>query len=245
MSSDRRRELAELRSRAYGRDADIHSDSVAMARLLELEDLARTDDSPEVVEVDPHTDSPVQASDPHGRHSPQVVREPAESDGTDASEEARADAPEPARRSRRLPTWTYIAAAALLGLVVGIAVPALSPPHPDAVLSQTSRAGGPALDYDMYRLRADSAVRYETFHELEVWSAQNDQGATCIVVTTAALEWMTATCAPEPLDPVADLTFYPGMTQIDGLELAEGSVLRFLLRGDVIEVWIGETAEGA
>jgi hypothetical protein len=67
----------------------------------------------------------------------------------------------------------------------------------------------------------------------------------CIVVTTATSEWMAAGCAPEPLDPVADINFYTEMREIDGLDLPPGSIVRFILRGDVMEVWIAETVQGA
>jgi hypothetical protein len=35
------------------------------------------------------------------------------------------------------------------------------------------------------------------------------------------------------------------MRGIEGLELADGSVVRFILRGDVMEVWLAETDEAA
>jgi hypothetical protein len=41
------------------------------------------------------------------------------------------------------------------------------------------------------------------------------------------------------------VTFFEGMRPIDGLELPDGSLLRFVLREDVMEVWIAETAQGA
>ena len=53
---------------------------------------------------------------------------------------------------------------------------------------------------------------------------------------------MAAGCAPAaPEARRADITYYPGMRPIDGLELPDGSVVRFILRGDVMEVWIAET----
>ena len=245
MTSDRRRELAELRSRAYGRDADIHRDSAAVARLLELEKLARIDDSSQPGGAGPAPEAPAAASDGSGEHVASVVPEPTESHDTGALPPGPAASLRPPHRGRRVPRWVYTAAAGFAGLLVGIAVPALSPPHPDAVLSRSAEAGGPALDYEMYRLQADSAVRYDTFHDLEVWSAMTQEGSRCVVVTTANGEWMTAACAPEPLSPTADINFFSGMRQIDGLELADGSVVRFILRADVMEVWIAETDEAA
>ena len=79
------------------------------------------------------------------------------------------------------------------------------------------------------------------FHDLEVWSGETEQGSVCIVVTTDRGEWMTAGWAPAPLDPTADINFYPGMRAIDGLELDDGSVVRFILRENAMEVWVAPT----
>jgi hypothetical protein len=143
-----------------------------------------------------------------------------------------------------VPTWAFIAGALAVGLVVGLTAPSLLPPHPATTLQQVAVGGAP-LDFQMYGIPASSPVRYEPFHNLEVWSAQTEKGSMCIVVTTDTGEWIGAGCAPEPLDAMADVTFFTGMRPVDGLELPEGSVLRFILRGDVMEVWIAETLEGA
>ncbi len=141
--------------------------------------------------------------------------------------------------------WAYVTAAAAAGLFVGLALPALTPPHPIATLRPAPAADGAALDFDRFGIPAESSMRYEPFRDLEVWSADTEQGSTCLVVTAADAEWMAAGCAPEPLQPTADITYYPGIRQIEGLELADGSVVRFVLRDDVIEVWLAETDETA
>ncbi len=152
----------------------------------------------------------------------------------------------PPRRAwwRRVPVGAIVGVAAVVGLAVGLAVPGLSAPRPVATLQQAP-IDGAELDFEMYGIQSDSPVRYEPYRDLEVWSAQTEQGSTCIVVTTATSEWMAAGCAPEPLDPVADITFYSEMREIDGLDLPPGSIVRFVLRDDVIEVWIAETMQGA
>ncbi|HET8926995.1 MAG TPA: hypothetical protein VFN24_04110, partial [Microbacterium sp.] len=86
-----------------------------------------------------------------------------------------------------------------------------------------------------------TAVARPRFHDLEVWSGETEQGSVCIVVTTDRGEWMTAGWAPAPLDPTADINFYPGMRAIDGLELDDGSVVRFILRENAMEVWVAPT----
>ena len=218
-TSERTRELAELRSRAYGPDADIDRDADALARLIELEELERGDAAVESVVTEAGDAGP--------------------------GEEA---APTPVNQRggwRRVPVWAYIAVAALIGLGVGLAVPALTSPRPVAILRPVPFVDGVEPDFRMYGMPAESPVRYQPFHGLEVWSAATEEGSDCVAVTTADGEWMTAGCAPEPLTATADISLYPGMRQIEGLELADGSVVRFILRDDVMEVWIAETDQTA
>lgn len=238
MSTERKRELAELRSRAYGPDPDIDRDEDALARLIELEELVRAD----VPELSREQD------DAPNR----LIRTPGDAASDDATYTAvvidptgSEAAPTPRSWWRRVPVGTYIVAAAAIGLVVGLAVPAVTAPRPLATLSPVPFVEGVELDFEMYGIPAESPVRYEPFHDLEVWSAMTQAGSRCVVVTASNGEWMTAACAPEPLSPTADINFFSGMRQIDGLELADGSVVRFILREDVMEVWIAETDEAA
>lgn len=258
LSSDRKRELAELRSRAYGPDADIHLDANALARLRELEDMARADAPDDIADAHPHDEpaaEPAASVVPNGSHAaaaPADPADPAESspfsapppDSPNADETIADESTARPRWWRRLPTWAFVAVAAAVGLAVGLVLPALMPPRPVATL-RPAPLDSAELDFQMYGIQAVSPVRYEPFHDLEVWSAETRQGSMCIVVTTNTAEWMTAGCAPEPLKPSADITYYPGMRPIDGLELPDGSVVRFILRDDVMEVWIAETTEGA
>jgi hypothetical protein len=241
-SSERQRELATLRSRAYGPDADIDRDTHALARLVELEELARAEALEPASVEEPHPISGVATTKP--AHSAGGSTQTAVIEG--AAEAAPNASGAEMRRPgwRRVPLWAYIAGALVVGLVVGLVVPTLLPPHPVTTLQQAPIEGA-VLDFQMYGIQADAPIRYQPFHDLEVWSARTEQGSTCIVVTTAAAEWMAAGCAPEPLNPTADITFYSGMRPIDGLELPNGSVVRLTLRDDVIEVWIAETLEGA
>jgi hypothetical protein len=244
LTAERRRELAELRSRAYGPDADIDRDADALARLIELEELARADAPADDGDRERmHPDAAVVAD--AGAPATAVLREDAApGDATRGGDVPSADA-RSRRRWRRVPVWGYVAGAAAIGLGIGLTVPALTPPHPIAELRPAPFIDGVELDFRMYGIPAESPVRYEPFRGLEVWSAETEEGSTCVVVTTGDGEWMTAGCAPGPLTPTADITFYQGMRQIDGLDLADGSVIRFLLRGEAMEVWIAETDEVA
>jgi len=238
------RELAELRSRAYGPDADIDRDADALARLVVLEELARA----EVLEP-ASVDEPTATSRLPGASETTASSALAEKAATGVIDETVDAEPTRIRDETRRPwwrrvPWAYIVAALAVGVTVGLALTTLLPPHPVTTLQQAPIEGA-VLDFQMYGIQADSPVRYQPFHDLEVWSARTEQGSTCIVVTSAAGEWMAAGCAPEPLDPVADIQYYSGMRPVDGLELPNGSVVRFILRGDVIEVSVAETLEGA
>jgi hypothetical protein len=232
LTSDRMRELAELRSRAYGPDADIERDEDALARLIELEELARTD-AP--VPADADSDAPAS------------VVAPAPPTAVVVDDGALTDAAPAPRRAwwRRIPVAAIVALAAMAGLGVGLALPALTQPQPAAVLRPAPFVDGVELDFRMYGIPAESPVRYEPFRTFEVWSGQTREGSICVVVTSAVGEWLTSGCAPEPLSPTADIVFSPGMREVEGFDLAEGSVVRFQLRGDVMEVWIAETDETA
>lgn len=248
LSSEGRRELDELRSRAYGPDADIHHDADALARLIELEGIARNPRSAAPAErparvVDSVPGAPAAASEQKADTRPSTV---ADEGDRGAAAGAVAPAPSTDRRPwwRRVPVAAVVAVAALVGVGVGVWVSALGAPQPATTLARAPLDGA-ALDFELYGIRSDEPVRYEPFHDLEVWSAETDQGTSCIVVTTATSEWMAAGCAPEPLEPVADVPFYAGMREIDGLDLPTGSVVRFTLDGDVMRVWIAEASEGA
>lgn len=232
LTHEDRRELAELRSRAYGPDADIDGDAGALARLHQLEELARTDALEEdgAAPKEAPLPRPASAELPVSEGDPRQTRDAAE---------------HPRPRWGRVPVWAYVTAAAAGGLCLGLAVPALTPPHPIATLRAAPAADGAALDFGMFGIPAESSMRYEPFRDLEVWSADTEQGSTCLVVTAGDAEWMAAGCAPAPLQPTADITFSSGIRQIDGLDLADGSVLRFVLRDGVIEVWLAETDETA
>ena len=208
LSSERKRELAELRSRAYGPDADIHLDANALARLRELEDMARADAPPTSRTPTRRTPRPPSPPHPSSRRQPcrcRPCRRLARQRPVAARllERRRDDR----RRSDRAPA--LVAQAADLGVRRGggrgRARRRAGGPRPDAAASgrdaqagarRLRRAGLPDV-----RHPGESPVRYAPFHDLEVWSAETAQGSVCIVVTTETAEWMTAGCAPEPLKP--------------------------------------------
>ena len=227
LSPEHEVELAALRVRAYGPDADIAVDPAAVARLCVLEDMSRSEPAADTSTPDADSDS----SDPPAA--------PDES-GEGPSDPAPV-APEP-RRRRRMPIWAFVAGAAVIGLGLGWAIPGLMPPHPQSVLRVAPAEGAPQ-DFELYGLEAVSPVRYDPFHELEVWSSLTPTGAVCLLITANTGEWITAGCAAGSVEPIADFTVYAGMRTIEGLDLPVGSLVRFTLSDGAVEVWIDESEQ--
>jgi hypothetical protein len=256
-------ELSALRRRAYGPDADIAHDPEAQRRLDQLEALARSaasdvDAAPAspseplpgtpsapVVDVDaipsPAPGEPAPAADPA-----------AGSDGADDENPSDAAPVAPrehlwtriAAAARRLPWWAAPTAAGVLGLLVGLLIPASLAVRPDAALARTGEsASGADSDwvaglFEWLHIEDELAV-HESFHEFEVLSGTNSRGATCLIVLWPD-QWADGRCLPGDVPPVIDYTVYPGGPRPldDGMPL--DSVLRFELRGDVVTVVVQE-----
>lgn len=141
-----RDELAALRERAYGRDADILDDPVAMARLSELEEQAAAANAASIAASVARTRIPIDggsprrtAVEPYGEDSDPPGPALTRSEGTDAAAPTT-----PGRDGRDAP------APAALGAVdaeteTGGTVPALPPVAPGASAGAFGREG-PAAD---------------------------------------------------------------------------------------------------
>lgn len=123
MDAATRRELDDLRRRAYGPHGDIAADPAALARLIALEDLARPVPPPR---PEPAHEASVHAEAPWADAGSAVaVAEAADSEAADreASADSETSAP-PAGAGPRRPTWRagVIATAAVAAVVVTAAV---------------------------------------------------------------------------------------------------------------------------
>ena len=224
-------ELAALRSRAYGADADIDRDPAALSRLAELEEW----------------------------HASVLTRhEPSSEDGPDGepAARARAAAPEtpepdivpegsartPAQRLASLAVKVVVVVAAGV-VIVGLAT--IGEPRPDAVLQPL----GTPPDEQTLRL-ADNARSmlvdestledFEPFLGLRVWRAETLYGSTCLLVIEPSTDELLATaCAPPGAGVIADIYDVPLRSTDDWHEGQPiGTVARFVLEGDAVEAWI-------
>ncbi|SFS07023.1 hypothetical protein SAMN04487846_2181 [Microbacterium sp. cf046] len=228
--SSAERELAHLRARAYGPGADIHLDAAALARLHELEAAsgptgvgAPGPDQSETELAHEPADEPPRSTETVGPIDPDVQ-----------------SAPPRLHWWNRIPAWSLIAGAAAIGLLVGVLGSALSAPRAVAQLRPMTPAE--PFTFDWYDIDRDTLVQYDDYGEVQVWTADSVAGIPCLFVAVGA-EWVSMGCAPGELDPTVDLNIFTGMPALDVLDLPPGSVVRFVLRGEVVSVWTAEPTE--
>jgi hypothetical protein len=255
VAQDRATELAELRRRAYGPNADIHDDPAALARLHELETLER----PPVQAAQEAADAGV-AEDreradaaaptasmlfadlaPTSEHGePSAEDERRVSDGETSAE---AVGPEKSGRRRA----KRIAAAAGV-FVVGVAVGALAlislQPQPAFTMAAQEGLGDidPTLPMQFgywSEVEEGSMTSYGTFGQFDVWSASGDGGSTCLFLTDG-IEFGGMGCADLGLDPLVDIGAFYGYGRVDDDRIPTGSTARLLLHDGQIEGWLSE-----
>ena len=255
-------ELATLRARAYGVDADIHDDPDALARLHELENRrkARLTAQPEPpAETEPLSPPEAPPPSPLDEIFPEDAgaSDPAWTTTTPAAPEP-PEAPDPlpdaaARRPGALLTrllagtrGRLVAAGAVALVTVLIVVPltlwvADSRDSPYAVLRLSDEPVETSIEYGLER---DTMRRFDDFNGMQVTVGRlTDADMTCLQVSFGGTEtlpgWGTGGCAPLGLPPYADVS-----TGINGgdsalLEGLEGvAALRFVYAGDEVRIYV-------
>lgn len=245
------RELAALRERAYGPDADIAMDPGATARLAELEALVREGEisAARQSKTDDTADTPLTTSGGgvlSGADGAGAGDNPSLGTETSAEEPL---LPPPAAAWWRHPGVFGAAGLALaVGLGLGLALPAVWTDRPDfiagvdrdAPVDPTEawiRQAERALDVDAGNLR-----QYEQVQGVTMWTGTNAVGARCLIVAWGEL-WGNGSCTPAPLDPVVDFRVNPDIPMPLAAPLDEGGVVRFVARGDVVEIWVREPTD--
>jgi hypothetical protein len=227
------RELADLRRRAYGPDADIHRDPAALRRLDELQSVQRPD--PPGERAGP-SDSPPQAET-----SATAAASPGES-----VTDVRSEQPPTPRAIHALGIrfWATLAAVGVVGAVVGFAVSASVSPRADVTLGPTDHVqidleDDWLLSVSQWITTDAQPVQHEPFHKLQVLSVTSKAGTSCLVVSWAD-HWSDYSCTPAGIAPVVDFVAYLGGPQPLEDPLPPGSVIRFELNGDVVDVTMRE-----
>ena len=225
------RELAALRARAYGPDADIHLDARAVARLQELEGIAEARTEIVAPSTEPRVAAPAIAAHPKQDASPAATVEPPASIVSTRR-----------RWWHSVPAWTVVVGGAVVGILVGLIAPVLMQPQAVAHLRPTTSDRPADFPFDWYVIDEETLVRFESYREIDVWTAENEQGVSCLFVSFG-MGWLENGCAPGNLDPTVDVNTFDGQPALAELGLPRGSLLRFVLRDDVVRVWVAEARE--
>lgn len=253
MSPERSTELAALRRRAYGPDADIARDPAAQQRLRELEELARPPETPvDIPDTAPETAPAPQTgaavvadADASARPSrPSPDGEPGDAGLPDGSPPVPAPARAGRERSwwRRIPLW---AVTAIVGVAVGAAIgltwPDDSEPPPDLTLgvdpSGGERGAGFTENLDYWGVDAGTVVPHEGFDTIQVWTALGIDESRCLLLSHEG-SFLSATCTGAGLDPVLDFTIYDGISLELQTELPVGTIIRFVGHEGSVDVWV-------
>ncbi|MET0781985.1 MAG: hypothetical protein ABWZ16_10730 [Microbacterium sp.] len=221
---DETAELAALRARAYGPDADIHLDPPALARLAALEGFAH-----------PRSASRTPSNEPKAPAAPRAIASVA------ATPLGGSVTPATARRRRMVPAWALVAGAAVAGILVGLVAPQVSAPKVVAQLRPTAESDV-EFPFELTVIDPTMLVRYDDFDAANVWALDSEDGRECLFVSVS-LEWLDATCTPGDLDATVDINVGEGTEFAGFLDLPSGSLVRFVLREDVVEVFVAEGAE--
>lgn len=240
--SDDRQELEELRRRAYGLHPDIQGDVEALTRLTELEEAHRRSRY-----AAPVMEAPVEAAPTAPNDGPIPVTEPQPREDSPAAKVA----PPVVTRRWRLIALLLAATIAAIGALTA-AIRTWDPPA-DAALEPTGdrpddqllalleaedqttlhRPGVSEMQIDPATLRA-----FGTYEEVEVWSAANTFGSSCLIGVHRATDDVVARqCMPNGAEPFMDM--YWDVYHDDSIRraLPEGHVLRFILRPDRVDVY--------
>lgn len=251
LSPERSTELAALRRRAYGPDADIASDPVAQQRLLELEALAH---AAEANADDVHRPAPAHrvAPDPDDdlfadpsaerSHGEAVAAPPSESAGVPAASTSPPAGTTERAWWRRVPLW---AVAAIVGIAIGAAIgftwPSGDGPPPDLTLGVDptggERGAGFTENLDYWGVDAGTVVPHEGFDSIQVWTALGIDESRCLLLSHDG-SFLSATCSGSGLDPVLDFTIYDGMSLDFENPLPVGTIIRFVGHEGSVDVWV-------
>jgi hypothetical protein len=246
--SDAKRELDELRRRAYGPHPDIQVDPTALARLKELE-AARTAIPPDGAdtEVGEPAAAPDSASvadsawttfradgpDPAASIAPVV----ASSEGSPRSTWHRLTA----TRARRNAFMAAPLVVAFLTLAYTVAW--IVRPHPDATLNPIADEADGVVFSMLQALGSDaphSSFRgYQPYRGVEPWFFVDKQGFHCFMIIERSGPTVDgANCVPPGVDLFADIGAWP-LSRDDYMEgLPDGSIIRFHYRGDSVDVFL-------
>jgi len=236
-------ELAALRARAYGPDADIHDDSGAIARLRRLEDEVRVKD---LIEVPPPTAAPTV---PAPRAVDPTASAPGAEEGLRRPEPEAAPAPAPPTPLRRRASARQLAGACAIAALAAAAVTvpitlwaAALPDQPYAILHPID-----APPNTVFFSPESEAQRYEDFLGMRISTGALDyQQGRCILIELQPEEdsefdsgATRGACSAPGFEAVADVSAAESsLSETARAALGDITAIRFAVVGDEVHVFV-------
>ncbi|MFB7890987.1 hypothetical protein ACFC1I_02130 [Microbacterium sp. NPDC056044] len=163
--------------------------------------------------------------------------------------EANAGRRTPAQKRGVVPTrWGLIWIAAAVGLATAYGIAWLMGPHPDTTLQREDGvARSPItslLNHAPVEVDPATLEPYEVFRGLQPWTATDALGNPCLIVVEPATSGVHGgSCTPREADLIVDVGAWPAYHDRFAEGLPDGTVIRFQLRGDAIDVSVHRPAE--
>jgi hypothetical protein len=241
--AEERAELAELRRRAFGPDADILDDPAALERLRALERVAlqapphasSTTAGTQVVDADPGR--PVGSTPTLSATATNLVAVSAWTTGTRIVDDVRVgeddvrrvtDAGGRLHRLRRAEARfaatrpgriaSVIAVSVVIAAVSGAIGWEVAQPRPDRILVADGTHYTPTGEGTDLWLKEMYGITgafrgHEPYGNVHVYTGTARDGSECMVVMMGADDAIATSCSPRPLAASADLFVYPGWTE--------------------------------
>jgi len=163
---------------------------------------------------------------------------------TDTTSEAEQGAG--SRRRRGMPSrWGLVWIAAGIGLAIAYGVAGLLGPHPDTTLhrsqdpAESSQITTILEDYSPVEVDPATLAPYETFLGLQPWYATDFLGNPCLIISEPSTSSVHGgACTPREADLMVDIGAWPVFHDAFAEGLPEGTVIRFRLRGESVDVTV-------
>ena len=229
--STRADELAALRRRAYGPDADIQDDPRALARLAELE----------------RAIAPVASAQPDEPATDEAPA-PARSAG---QKPFAPPTSHPTGRWRNAIAVVAVTASVIAAIALGaLAFERVNRPQPVArfpALAEPSQGTAFPLPYPEllreFDFRQPFYVPHGEYGALDMWSATGPRGRQCLIVSVGG-EVPGFACTVRAIETIVDIrsqnSWMPDSP--DGGPIPNGSTVRFVLHDGVIDVYVGRAS---
>lgn len=244
-ASDAERELRDLRARAFGPHADIMDDPIALARLDELERAAA---AARAAAVSPSESAPSEGPADAVPPTPTTLTPEPEQESAPLATTGSGTSIWLRLTTTTMGRLLLVAAGAVATLSIVYGVVSSLGPRPDATMHPIAAEADDRVARQLVILGAQapdpSSLRaYGEYRGIELWSGLDPWGSPCLYGYERSMEDLViAECTPREGELFGDIGEWPRPWEFEGL--AKGSLIRFHLHEDAVDVYVYPAAEG-